>query len=237
MNTQEIYLDISEKIDVIREWITLINLNPMIISDRNNRIILMNKAAENLWGKTEAELFGKEIKILRSDLADIAEQSKRQSEIKNRGFYSGFEIIRTAPGEEHLTKVNINKVSLGNGKFCYLNQYAVEEESRLHDYRDLVRIKNEVHRNVGQISDMKQLQEELQIHYRRILYLFKQFEGVTPKKYLNEVRIQKCIEMLRDERYNFKEIAFELGYCDVSHLCNSFKEKTHKTLNEYRKQL
>jgi len=105
-----------------------------------------------------------------------------------------------------------------------INRFVPLSHNKLEEYKDLVLVKNEIHQNMGKITDIYQLTKNLNLNYRLILSLFKQYEDTTLKNYLIDMKIGRCIEMMRTVKYTFKKIASELGFCDLSHLSSVFKE-------------
>lgn len=67
--------------------------------------------------------------------------------------------------------------------------------------------------------------------------LFKQTMNCTPLQYVNVKRIEKAQFMLFSYNTSVKNIAFELGYDDVSYFIRVFKRITGMTPNEYKKML
>jgi len=233
-----------EGIEVVKSWMSLINIYPVVITDEDNKINIVNENVCRLWKRSENELIGKSFQILLSKIVDLTEEEKKKEMLENTGKYCGYLIIRDFLGKEYLARININQVLIMDREFSFkqehnLNQFIVENNKNMgfYDYLDMVEIKNEIFQNLRTIGDIKELEAKLKIDYRRILFLFKKFEGLTPKKYLSHMKIERCIKMLRERKFNCKEIAYELGYCDVSHLCKSFREKTGKTLNEFKNEI
>jgi AraC-like DNA-binding protein len=69
----------------------------------------------------------------------------------------------------------------------------------------------------------------------RLAHLFKSELGVSPQRYLNNIRLDKAKEHLELGDLSVKEIAAEIGIASVSRFCRSFKARFGLTPNEYRK--
>jgi len=69
----------------------------------------------------------------------------------------------------------------------------------------------------------------------RLAHLFKSEVGISPQRYLNNLRMEKAKELLEHGLLSVKEIAAEVGIPDVSRLCRSFKARYGMTPKEYRK--
>lgn len=78
----------------------------------------------------------------------------------------------------------------------------------------------------------------LYISDRYLYNLFIKYEGISPKKYLNELRLKQACEMLTDGNYSYTvtEIAVSVGFNDVLTFSRFFS--THMKLSplEYRKR-
>ncbi len=225
-----------EKRDLLTTWMGLVEHynDPSVIFDQFDKIVMVNDAAVWILGGKE-KLIDRNINVLEGSVVDFEEHELRKKKVETEGYYYGLSILRSLEGREYLAELTINRVPSSNGGYCHIYKFAIKLKKSLKDYRDLVKIKNEIYLNLKDINDIAQLEYKLKIDYRRILFLFKKFEGTTPKQYLNEKKIQKCSELIGIGALSFKEIAYELGFCDISHLANVFKEKMNKTLSEYRK--
>jgi AraC-like DNA-binding protein len=69
-------------------------------------------------------------------------------------------------------------------------------------------------------------------HFAR---LFREREGVTPQRYLQNARLARAKTLLADSALTVKEIAAACGYVDAPHFCHSFKAATGATPKQFRK--
>ena len=68
-------------------------------------------------------------------------------------------------------------------------------------------------------------------------YLRRKFHesyGISPKKFLDSLRINYAISLLKTEYYSQKEIASRCGYTDVKYFRTAFKKRTGSTLGNYQ---
>ena len=77
-----------------------------------------------------------------------------------------------------------------------------------------------------------------QLHYSKYHFcrFFKENAGVTYLKYLNVLRINHAIELLR-EGYSTTDCCYECGFENVSYFIRLFKDVTGYTTVEYRKRI
>lgn len=71
-----------------------------------------------------------------------------------------------------------------------------------------------------------------EIYFRR---LFKESFGVSPKKYIIDLRLKKAKNLLSEGFNSIGEVAEVCGFSSVYHFCRAFKEKTGSTPTEYAK--
>lgn len=69
-------------------------------------------------------------------------------------------------------------------------------------------------------------------HFLRI---FKRETGVTPYRFIVQTRIRNAIEFLRDTSEPVTDIAFDVGFGDLSNFINAFRREVGCSPREYRK--
>lgn len=65
--------------------------------------------------------------------------------------------------------------------------------------------------------------------------LFNEDLGVTPKKYILDMRIKRAEQLLSEDCFNITETAYKCGFASVYHFCRAFKANTGITPSQYRK--
>ena len=63
--------------------------------------------------------------------------------------------------------------------------------------------------------------------------LFKKFYGVTPIKYINQLKLKRAKELLYSGMYSVSEAAYHSGFSDLSHFCRFFKKNIGVLPSEY----
>ena len=66
--------------------------------------------------------------------------------------------------------------------------------------------------------------------------LFKSYKGLSPSDYIQQIRIEKAKELLKDEELKVKDISFLVGYPDPFHFSRVFKNATGYSPSQYREQ-
>lgn len=65
--------------------------------------------------------------------------------------------------------------------------------------------------------------------------LFKNFYGVSPIKYINNLKITRARELIESGLHTITEAAFLAGYTDISHFSREFKKATGYCPTDYQK--
>ena len=71
-------------------------------------------------------------------------------------------------------------------------------------------------------------------YFRRI---FKCFYGISPIKYINNLKITLARELLESNMYSVTEAAIRAGYVDMAHFSREFKSSMGISPSEYKKRL
>jgi len=69
-------------------------------------------------------------------------------------------------------------------------------------------------------------------HFLRV---FKRETGVTPHRFLVQTRIRRAIDLLRDTTRPITDIAFDVGFTDLSNFINAFRREVGVSPRRYRK--
>jgi len=101
----------------------------------------------------------------------------------------------------------------------------------------MARVLEYIHANIhtpiriDQLADMSFLTKD---HFIR---LFKKQLTCTPGKYINQKKIEKAQLMMLLQNYSVQELAFQLGFENVSYFNRLFKKLTGENPTRYRKRL
>lgn len=84
---------------------------------------------------------------------------------------------------------------------------------------------------------LKQLSDYCNLSPSYFGVLFKQYTGKSFVNYVNQVRMDKAMELLRESDMKIYEVAEEVGFASLPYFNRVFKSVTSMTPNEYRKGL
>lgn len=91
-----------------------------------------------------------------------------------------------------------------------------------------------VERNYAKELLLKDIAREMYISENYLTTLFKRETGVSFKKYMTNVRMQKAAALLLNPKYKVYEVASLVGYDSEEHFCRMFKENKGMTPKEFR---
>ena len=82
------------------------------------------------------------------------------------------------------------------------------------------------------VSDF--LAHNLHSDYIAISRFFSKKNNLTIEKYLIRLKVERTKQLIQEGKLNFSEIAYELGYSNLSHLSAQFKKEVGKSLSDYK---
>jgi AraC family transcriptional regulator len=84
------------------------------------------------------------------------------------------------------------------------------------------------------LTDIATLVQMGPCHFARA---FKESTGVSPHQYVLRRRIERAVEMLKDERSSLAGIAYDLGFSSQGHFTTVFRKFTGTQPSNYREQM
>ena len=118
--------------------------------------------------------------------------------------------------------------------------YSLERTKRLsrnHEHVDLVNQARLLIRN-GLEADVtiQDIASDMGVSYSNFRKLFKEFAGVSPALYQQELRIQRAKELLATTDMSVKQIAYRLRFDSPDYFSSKFKTKTGLKPSDFRAQ-
>ena len=89
--------------------------------------------------------------------------------------------------------------------------------------------------NPGRPFDLEQVARHAGLSISRFAHLFKRDTGLTPQRYLEQLRMRQARQLLRLTSLGIGEIAAELGYQDAFYFTNRFRRAEGVSPSEFRK--
>ena len=101
--------------------------------------------------------------------------------------------------------------------------------------KDLAVLLEYMHNNIGSQCTVEDYAKQINMSPSYFAHVFKKKIGVSPIQYRNALRLTFAKQLLLNTTMNVEEIAFELGYSNVSIFSKKFKEATKLSPLNYRK--
>ena len=98
-------------------------------------------------------------------------------------------------------------------------------------------VKTYVKENYSRHIDFHILANHIGYSYYRFRHIFKELEGISPSRYLLNVRIRRAKEFLTQTDYPIERVARLVGFGGASRFIETFKAETKETPSRYRDML
>jgi AraC-like DNA-binding protein len=82
--------------------------------------------------------------------------------------------------------------------------------------------------------DLEDVASNIYMSYSWFRRLFKEYTGLSPYQYIQELRIQKSKELLTATTLTCQEIAYRIGFDNPMHFSSTFRKKTGLSPTKYR---
>ena len=184
-------------------------------------------------------------KILKKDLRTshipiiiLSAQSTKESVLK--GLESGVDQYLTKPFSLSILKQSITSLLFNREKLRYYytnNIYKIEHESKFgNTEQQFITKMNEIIKS--NFEDPKFSVEDLadKLHLSRVqLYRkVKAIVGINISDHINNIKLEKSVELLKANQMNISEIAYSLGFSTPNYFSTAFKNKFGVSPKEYK---
>jgi transcriptional regulator GlxA family with amidase domain len=111
---------------------------------------------------------------------------------------------------------------------------AVDQQDTHHDEL-IIKVQEWLQKHYQRDVRMRDLAKSFGLNSRSFNRRFRQAANKTPIEYLQEVRISQARDLLKHSNLSIAEIAFSVGYQDVSYFTGLFRRMHDVTPNAYRR--
>jgi AraC-like DNA-binding protein len=117
-------------------------------------------------------------------------------------------------------------------KFISSHEYS----SKLNNLNRLENIFKYIDSNYNKKISTLELSNQIHLSSLHFCRLFKQITGKTSVEYINEIRLQKSIEMMKNHNMNITEVASHCGFDNINYFSRLFKKHYKISPSKYRQQ-
>lgn len=118
--------------------------------------------------------------------------------------------------------------------------YSLERNIQLSSNHEHVDMVNHARRRIRESLDadltIQQIAKEMSVSYSNFRKLFKEFTGVSPSLYQQDLRLQRAKELLATTDLSIKQIAYQLRFESPDYFSSKFKIKMGMKPSEFREQ-
>lgn len=115
-----------------------------------------------------------------------------------------------------------------------LNREQTSLQSPVNDHK-IVRLLQRIQDNPGKWWAVSEMAEYCNISENYLRTLFHKHTGVAPKEYIDNLKMNRAVEMLNNPEIKIYEIAERLGYRDNYHFIRRFTKLLGQSPGRYRK--
>lgn len=145
-------------------------------------------------------------------------------------------ISSTIPYSDNLILTNFHEIIIRLFQYDYLG----EEESKLYTethqhFQDelLEKILEYINNMVCEPITIEELCGKFSISRSSLQTLFKNNLNTSPKKYINDLKLSKSKQLIKENKYTISEIAFMLGFNSIHYFSRAFTQHYEISPSEY----
>lgn len=184
-------------------------------------------------------------KILKKDLRTshipiiiLSAQSNKDSVLK--GLQSGVDQYLSKPFSLSILKQSLSSLLFNREKLRYYytnNIYRVESESKFGDQEQsfITKMNQIVHLNIDNPKfSVEDLAEKLNLSRVQLYRKVKAIIGINISDHINNIKLEKAAELLKQNQMNISEIAYSLGFSTPNYFSTAFKNKFGVSPKEFK---
>jgi len=114
---------------------------------------------------------------------------------------------------------------------------SIDAESQFKGKVNFASLSKLVVENLDQSWEVSKLAARVSLSERQFRRIFVKDTGVNPQTWVNKLKIQKSLDLLKDFRYTITEVALLSGINDLSLFSKKIKTETGLSPSEFRKML
>ncbi len=94
-----------------------------------------------------------------------------------------------------------------------------------------------IHDTIHEPITIAEICQKFSLSRSSLQALFKENLNQPPKKYINDLKLEKSRQLICENRYTISEIALKLGFSSIHYFSRAFTQKYHIAPSEYSKTL
>ena len=94
--------------------------------------------------------------------------------------------------------------------------------------------RNNIREHLDENLTIQDVAKNIGMSYSNFRKLFKEYAGISPALYQQDLRLQRAMDLLSGTNLSVKEIAYQLHFESADYFSTKFKKKVGKTPSEFR---
>lgn len=166
--------------------------------------------------------------------AGLAYNEKNDHELLQKGMMIYDALYSWA---KHLQKEKHTQNPIDNVFIDVYKKYLKQKSSQKKVPAWVKELKQIIQDQIDSNLSLTQISESLEINPSYLSREFsKHFNNLSFGDYIRKLRIERAIELIKQEKYSLTEIAYLTGFSDQSHFTRIFKQHTGKNPSAFRKE-
>lgn len=146
---------------------------------------------------------------------------------------------------DHYNAVSVGLITSDIIKLLFLvSESYLKELNQLYTTQEIpkkskifIAIQNYIHDNYTKIDCIKEVAWQFNISHQYLIKLFKESLHQTPTAYLNQIRIAKAKDLMRNTTLSITEISYQIGMNNPYYFSRLFKQIEQESPREFRKRI
>lgn len=117
------------------------------------------------------------------------------------------------------------------------SKLSLNRKVKLGDFTLLQGITDYVAKNLSETITLKSIENKFNTNEKRIQLIFKSGFNTTFNSYLQNIRLEEAIKLLKDSNNNITDVVYAVGLTNKSYFSKIFKEKFGVTPSQFAKDI
>ena len=117
------------------------------------------------------------------------------------------------------------------------DEHPITDARQYYQDEILNKILTYIHDTIHEPITIAEICQKFSLSRSSLQALFKENLNQPPKKYINDLKLEKSRQLICENKYTISEIALKLGFSSIHYFSRAFTQKYHIAPSEYSKTL
>lgn len=118
----------------------------------------------------------------------------------------------------------------------FIAQICISETTKANISDEMLRATAYVAEHVSEVITLEELAQAAEMSLSRLKQRFQSELGISPREYINLIKMEKAKELLKDESKTVTEVAFSLSFSSSNYFSSVFRQLTGKSPTDFRQE-